>query len=104
MKYLCLRNCFVGGVYYAQGQTYELEEEQVNSPKNFKFISESGKAESGEEEPAKSQGAKTETGVKPDVIPAGMYWCFKDKVLHRENSKLGKRHLKYREVQSADSD
>jgi hypothetical protein len=98
MKYLCLRNCFVNGRFYTKGQTYELGEEQVNSPKNFKLVAvkasppeESGQGE-GEESTKKTEG------VKPNVIPKGMFWCSNCKVLHRESSRVGKRHLKFKEA------
>lgn len=32
---------------------------------------------------------------KPEVIPEGMFWCSHCHVLHRADSKIGKRHQKY---------
>ena len=34
--------------------------------------------------------------VKPDSIPEGKYWCTHCLVVHREDKKIGKRHLKYK--------
>lgn len=39
---------------------------------------------------------KAKLKEKPEVIPEGMYWCTHCEVLHREDKKIGKRHLKYR--------
>jgi hypothetical protein len=105
MMYLCLRNCFVNGRFYTEGQTYELGEGQMNSPKNFRLI-ESEDTKPAETEAKQTSGAEEinspkPQGVKPDVIPSGMFWCPNCKVLHRESSKLGTRHLKYKEVSSA---
>jgi hypothetical protein len=44
-------------------------------------------------------GTETKAGVparKPEVIPPGHYWCGKCETLHRETSRLGKRHLKHK--------
>lgn len=40
------------------------------------------------------KSAKTPTD-KPEVVPEGMFWCSHCQVLHRANSNIGKRHLKY---------
>ena len=40
MKYLCLRDCFVGGIYWVKGKVYELPDELEKSPKNFKALEE----------------------------------------------------------------
>ena len=40
MSYLVLRNCFVGGRYYAKGTTCELPDTLEKSPKNFQEIAE----------------------------------------------------------------
>lgn len=33
---------------------------------------------------------------KPDKVPDGYYWCGKCEQLHREDSGVGKRHLKHK--------
>lgn len=43
----------------------------------------------------KSQKAAKTPRVKPEVIPSGMFWCTNCQVLHRADTKIGKRHLKY---------
>lgn len=76
MNYLCLRKCFVAGRLWQEGEVYSLPKDMQKDPKNFRPI-----------EPSKSA-----------VIPKGMYRCEKcdGHPLHRETSKIGKRHLKFR--------
>jgi len=34
---------------------------------------------------------------KPGIIPEGMFWCSHCNSMHRLNTAIGKRHLKYKE-------
>lgn len=88
MKYLCLRNCFVNGQIYLKGEVHELPDSMRESTK-FQPLGQPVEVEP-EPEP------KSEP-VKPDKIPAGMFWCAKCKILHRESSKKGQKHLKHKE-------
>ncbi len=100
MKYRCLRNCFINGELYLKGEVHELPDSMVKSEKHFQPL---GQPVEVEPEPiaegvaeAWKAGAVAEP-VKPDKIPAGMFWCPKCKILHRETSKIGQKHLKHKE-------
>ena len=90
MKYRCIRNCFINGQIYLKGEEYELPDSLKNSAK-FQPL-----GEPVEVEPEPEPEPKPEP-VKPDKIPAGMFWCPKCKILHRESSKKGQKHLKHKE-------
>ena len=95
MKYRCLRDCFVQDTLHKEGETYELPDGFPIYEKNFELMDQPApEPESGAEEAPPA----TPPAVKPDVIPAGQYWCLKCNSLHREKgqSKIGKRHLQYR--------
>ena len=85
MKYLCLRNCFINGQIYLKGEEHELPDSMVKPAKKWQALG-----------VQRQPGPKPER-VKPDKIPAGMFWCPKCKILHREASKKGHKHLKHKE-------
>lgn len=95
MKYLCLRDCYVEDVLWRKGEVYELPDNMVKSEKNFQPL-----GEQPIEEPEPKAPEPKPKPVKPDVIPKGQFWCTKCKTLHREigTSKIGQKHLKYKEV------
>jgi len=99
MRYLCLRDCFVGDRFWKGGETYDIAEDgkmEINE-KNFSLVGPSPEpAPAGEKKEGQPEKPKTPQG-KPDFIPKGQYWCGKCQTLHRETSKLGKRHLKHKE-------
>jgi len=96
MKYRCLRDCFVQDTLHKEGEIYELPDDFPKYEKNFELMDqpapepESGAVEAPEQKPAAPEP------VKPDVIPTGQYWCTKCKSLHRETSRIGKRHLGFK--------
>ncbi len=78
MQYLVLRDCYVGEVFRRQGDTVELPDDLEKSEKNFTLIG----GEPGDlREPSSTE-----------------YRCSKCSSNHKESSKLGKRHLKYRQA------
>ena len=87
MKYRCLRNCFINGRIYLKGEEHELPDSMVKSEKHFQPLG----------EPVEVEPEPKPEPVKPDKIPAGMFWCPKCKILHRETSKIGQKHLKHKE-------
>lgn len=102
MKYLCLRDCYVNDRFWSKGEVYELDVDMEKSEKNFKAVEapEPEEPETGTTF-ASSSGAEAETQLpakpKPDVIPDGLFWCGRCETLHRETSKVGQKHLKYKE-------
>jgi hypothetical protein len=97
MKYQCLRDCFVNSRLWREGQVYNLPDTMEKSPKNFKPVQVANEPEvpPAPEAPARDQPAP-ESPVEQTPIPEGQYWCGKCKTLHRENSGIGKRHLKHK--------
>jgi len=97
MKYLCLRDCFVNSRLWREGQTYDLPDAMEKSPKNFKPVGAEPEPEAPPvlEAPATDQPTP-EPPVEQPPIPDGQYWCGKCQTLHRETSKVGKRHLKHK--------
>jgi len=80
---------------WEKGEIYELPEGMEKSEKNFQAIEETKpelKPESGAK-PARPIAEKT----KPSKIPKGSFWCVKCQSLHKETSKVGQKHLKYKE-------
>lgn len=51
--------------------------------------------------PADNGGVTPPIKEKPEVIPAGQYWCAKCHNLHRVTSNIGKRHLKHQETEGS---
>lgn len=103
MNYLCLRKCFVAGYLWQEGEVYSLPKDMQKDP-NFRPIKppKPKKARA----PKKPKTAKVQQPAVhgegeptlPAVIPKGMYRCGKceGNPLHRETSKIGKRHLKFK--------
>ena len=96
-KYICLRNCFVNTVLWKEGRTYELPDAMDKHPKNFRLV--------GEPEPIPepviesiTEPASTDTPEKPREPKPSEYICSKCNSIHREISKVGKKHLKYKEA------
>lgn len=87
MKYLCLRDCYVGDSLYYQGQAYELPDDMRKSEKNFQLL---------EEQPVEAKPVP-DTQEKPREPKSGEYLCSKCLSIHRESSKLGQKHLKYKQ-------
>ncbi|MBA7565614.1 hypothetical protein ES708_07299 [subsurface metagenome] len=77
MNYLCLRKCFVAGRLWQEGEVYSLPKGMQKDPKNFRPM---------------------ETPKPTAVISKEMYRCGKcdGHPFHRETSKIGKRHLKFK--------
>lgn len=68
MKYIVLRDCFVGGIYYAKGSICDIPDNIEKSPKNFRPLNES---ENANTKPAISDVPKTLYDIaqtKPDII------------------------------------
>lgn len=84
MKFLCLRSCYVNDQIFLKGETHELPE-SMESDKHFQLVGEPAPAPAPEK-------------TRPEVIPAGQYWCPRCNTLHREigTSKIGKKHLKFK--------
>ena len=95
MKYLCLRDCYVYDRFWHQGETYELPDDMEKSEKNFKPVELPEPELALESEPLLVVANAPE---KPRELKPSEYLCSKCKTLHRESSKLGRRHLKYKEV------
>jgi len=96
-KYICLRNCFVFDFLHYAGRTYDIPEGKPVSPKNFQ-LAEDVKPQPVTEplkEEVKEMPPEPET-EPTKTIPKGFYLCSKCEAIHRETSKLGKRHLKYK--------
>ncbi|MBA7648638.1 hypothetical protein ES703_56426 [subsurface metagenome] len=85
MKYRCLRNCFINGQIYLKGETWELPDSMEKSEKHFQPLG---------EQPVEVEPEPKPEPVKPDKMPAGMFWCVKHNTLHRLNSSTGKKCLK----------
>lgn len=85
MNYICLRNCYVGERLWKEGKVYDLPDSMEIHPKNFRLVGEA---------PAPEPVTSKSSPIRPDVIPDGQYWCSKCLSLHRETSKIGKKHLK----------
>ena len=82
MKYRCLRNCFINGQIYLKDEVHELSDNI--SERHFQPV----------EQPVEVEPEPKPEPVKPDKIPAGMFWCVKHNTLHRLNSSTGKKCLK----------
>ena len=93
MTYVCLRNCYVGERLWKQGKTYELPDAMEKNEKNFQLLGEVPGPEKVSE-PIPNAPQAVSSPVKPDTIPDGQYWCPKCSTLHRETSKIGKKHNK----------
>ncbi len=87
MKYMCLRNCYVGERLWKEGRVYSLPDSMEKHPKNFRLV--------GEPEPTVSDAPEQPRQLKP-----GEYLCSKCTSIHRETSKLGQKHLKNKEANS----
>jgi len=88
VEYLCLRNCFVGVRLWKAGRVYILPEEMEKDPKNFRKVG---------EPVIEEQGPITDTPDQPRELKPDEYSCSKCNSIHRETSKLGQKHLKYKE-------
>ena len=86
MQYICLRDCYVGEVFWARGTVCELPDDLDKSPKNFQLM-----------EGGSAPESTTEILVRTRTLLAGEYLCSKCSKIHREDSRIGKRHLMYRE-------
>ena len=106
MKYLVLRDCFTAEQrFYAKGDVVDLPDEMFKYEKNFRLLEkepvkvEEGTTlkEIGERKPIR-RGAPVETITPQPSTEAkpGEYFCTKCNGFHRKNSKVGKRHLKYK--------
>jgi hypothetical protein len=101
MEYLCLRNCYVGEVLRKGGKVYTLPAEMEKDPKNFRLVGETETEEAPQLAPeAASKEVAPDAPEKPREPKPGEYLCSKCKSIHREigTSKIGKKHLKYKEV------
>ncbi len=87
IEYLCLRNCFVNVMLWKEGRVYTLPAEMEKHPKNFRLVGEPEPVPAVSDTPEKSRESK------PDE-----YLCSKCNSIHRETSKLGKKHLKNKDV------
>lgn len=98
-KYICLRDCFVDNFYHYKDRTYDIPEGKPVSPKNFKLIGEPKPVAEDEPKPIPDapQSATEPSKEEAKAIPQGFYSCSKCQAVHRETSKLGKRHLKYKQ-------
>lgn len=92
MLYRCLRDCYVGDMLWHQGKTYELPDDMVKSEKNFQPIE-----QPVEVEPEQVIQPVSDTPEKPREPKSGEYLCSKCHSIHRESSKLGQKHLKYKQ-------
>ena len=88
MKYRCLRDCYVEDRLFAKGEIYELPDAFPKYEKNFGLMDEP--APEPVTEPVVTVATEKSREPKP-----GEYLCSKCNGIHRETSKLGKRHLKY---------
>ena len=84
MKYRCLRDCYVEDRLFEKGEIYELPNAFPKYEKNFELM----------DEPT-PEPVIADVTEKPREPKLGEYLCSKCNGIHRETSKLGKRHLKY---------
>ena len=92
MNCVILRDCYVDRLYM-KGEVHEVANSLVKThPKNFREVGVS--EEEAEEVLNTEHEQKMAKQGKPDKITQGMYWCSNCKTIHRDTSKLGKRHAK----------
>lgn len=93
MNYLCLRNCYVQDRLHYKGEVYELPDGFPIYEKNFKPV------EGQEPEPTPpADEPVVDAPEKAREPKIGQYLCSKCNGIHKEISKLGQRHLKYKGV------
>ncbi len=90
MKYLCLRKCWVGDRLWYAGVEYELPDKMEKAEKNFRLLE-------SVETPVEVEELAPSIPEKPREPNPGEYLCSKCKGIHRESSKIGTKHLKYKQ-------
>ena len=116
MKYQCLRDCFVKDRLWEKEKVYELPDDFPKYEKNFAPVGAPPVVEAPIEPTPELPQLKTEpqktatdtpavvekiaTPEEPPVakanVPPGFYFCSSCKANHKETSKVGKKHLKYK--------
>ena len=114
MKYLVLRNCYTAEQrYFSKGDVVELPDEMFKYEKNFAPVGEVEEQPLPKEpqtfqevqdkmpessmvrEVQETPPTTTEESQELKNLKPGEYLCSNCSAIHRRNSKVGKRHLKY---------
>ena len=94
MKYLVLRDCFTEECrYFRKGDTVELPDEMYKYEKNFRAVDAPAEVDKTDTNEVGATGVVTEP--QRELNP-GEYLCSKCSAIHRDSSRVGKAHLKYK--------